>query len=122
MRISQPVPVAGINPGDKIQAGVQVEIEAGHVNLTGVRVEVSLLFSDGTFASAYDFDGTLKGGTISSIPGAPALTLTLQPTAAQYPADKVLKSITFRLCARTAGAGGATLRFRQPWCKKIAPE
>ena len=122
MRISQPVPATGINPGDRIQAGVQVDLEAGHVNLTGIRVEVSLLFSDGTFASAYDFDGTLKGGTISSLPGAPALALTLQTPPARYPEGKVLKSITFRLCARTAGQGGATLRFRQPWCKKIAPE
>ena len=125
LRITQGVPVAGVNPGDCFQAGVQADVDMGSVNLDDVRAEVTLVFKDGTFATANDFMGTIarKGkparDTLSSIPGSPMLSLTLQTPANSYPAGKVLTGISFRLGARIAGEGSATVRFRNPWCKKI---
>lgn len=119
MRVTQMIPVTDVVPGDGFQAGVQVDIDAGSVNLADVRAEVSFVFSDGSFAIVYDFDGTSKRDTISSITGAKVLSLTLQSPINSYPADKQIKSIKFTLGARMMGQGNATLRFRNPWCKKF---
>ncbi len=121
MRVSQMIPVTDVVPGDGFQAGVQVEIDPGSVSLADVRAEVSFVFSDGTFAIVYDFDGTNKRDTISSITGSPALSLTLQSPVNRSPADKQIKSIKFTMGARMMGQGNATLRFRNPWCIKIPP-
>ena len=118
MRITQTVPLSVVAPGDSLQAGVQVTVDAGSVNLADVRAEVDLVFQDG-FAIAYDFNGTKTGGTISSIPGSPELFLTLQSPRVPVPAGKELTGIQFRLGARIMGPGHATLRFRNPWCKVI---
>lgn len=125
MRISQSVPLTGINPGDILQAGVQVDIDKGSVNLGDVRTQVDLKFADGSFVIFYDFETTMARegkptrDTISSIPDSPVLLLTLQSSKMTYPTDKVLSSITFRMGARIAGQGNATVRFRNPWCKKL---
>ena len=125
VRISQPLPVTGLNPGDSFQAGVQVDIDKGSVNLGDVRAEMDLNFTDGTFASVYDFEtsmareGKPTRDTISSLPVSDGVSLTLQAPTNAYPVGKVLSGMTFRLGARIAGQGSATVRFRNPWCKKV---
>lgn len=117
MRVSQVIPVA--EKAEGFQAGVQVEIDSGSVNLADVRAEVTLVFSDGTFAVAYDFDGTQKRDTISAIdPGGP-LVLTLQSPANLVGEGREVKSVKFVLGARVLGQGNAVLRFRNPWCRKV---
>jgi hypothetical protein len=128
VRVIQQIPVTGVSPGDNFQAGVQVDIDGGSVNLDDVRAEVDFTFKDGTFAIANDFVGTVaRAGkptrdTISSIPGSPGMSLTLQSPVNPYPADKELTGIKFTLGVRVAGNGKATVRFRNPWCKKIIPQ
>ncbi|HEY9250117.1 MAG TPA: SGNH/GDSL hydrolase family protein, partial [Rariglobus sp.] len=83
-RITQTIPVSNLSPGEALQAGVEVDIEPGSVNLLDVRVEITYVFGDGTFAIAYDFNGTTKRDTISSIPLSRPLSLTLQSPVNAY--------------------------------------
>lgn len=125
IRIAQSIPAASLRAGESLQAGVEAEIEPGSVNLDDVRAEVVLVFKDQSFAAANNFMGTIaregkpRRDTISSIPGSPRLLLTLQSPINQFPAGKELSSIQFRLGARIAGEGNATIHFRHPWCKKV---
>jgi lysophospholipase L1-like esterase len=119
VRISQAIPAGNLTAADAFEAGVQVEIDPGSVNLADVRAEVAFLFTDGTFAVTYCFNGTTKRDTLSSIPTNGPLKLTLQAPRSGCPEGKEIKTATFRMGARLAGEGRATLRFRTPWCKKV---
>lgn len=124
MRVAQALPLGGVRSGDAFQAGVEVDIDPGSVNLGDVRAEVSLVFADGSFATAYDFETSMARtgkpvrDTISSLPVTTVLSLTMRSAELRIPADKVPTAIAFRLGARIAGEGQATVRFRQPWCRK----
>lgn len=119
LRISQTVPVGDVAPGEGFQAGVRADIAPGSVNLVDVRAEVSVVYADGSFAIVYDFDGTSKRDTISSIASPDGLALTLQTPAFRLPADKQIKSLKFVMGARVQGKGNGTVRFRDPWCRKV---
>lgn len=119
LRISQTVPAEDVAPGEGFQAGVRADIEPGSVNLVDVRAEVSVVYADGSFAIVYDFDGTSKRDTISSISSPDGLALTLQTPAFRLPSDKQVKSVKFVMGARIQGKGRATIRYRDPWCRKV---
>lgn len=124
-RVSQSIAIVGIEAEQALQAGVQVEIDKGSINLGDVRVQLDLKFEDGTFDTVYDFETSMARegkpvrDTISNIPDVGPLLLTLQSPKIACPPGKVLSGITFRLGARIAGEGSATVRFRKPWCKKV---
>ena len=81
-----------------------------------------MVYADGSVDIVYDFDGTSKRDTISSIASPDGLALTLQTPAFRLPADKQIKSLKFVMGARVQGKGIATVCFRDPWCRKIVGE
>jgi len=125
VRVTRAIALDGLAPGDALEGGVRVEIDPGSVNLGDVRAAVEMVFTDGTFAISYDFQNTMARegkpprDTLSSLGLNSPLSLTLRTPPLACPADKTIKSVVFRLGARLAGEGKATVRFHQPWCAKV---
>lgn len=114
--VTQSISVAGINPGDQIEIGAQIDVDGGYAGLYDIRSEMDMTFSDASAANSIYVN---SGSGFSAFSGSGTLKQTLQSNPATMPSSPTIATITAAWGVRCLAAGSCTMRIRNPWVRKV---